>query len=155
MKRIFAFITAIALIIGMIPVTYASEKNANCEYLFNLSSHNHTDSGETDIRNGEFRLDNMSDESLSAPWGFINCSNVHSAIANETSFEWLINDDIADSVVAFEVFVENSGNYNPKLCGITSQNGFAAKVFLIKKPQNAAEWFDSSNMDFYENVKKV
>ncbi len=167
MKRIFALITAFALVIGMIPVTFASEENKGFKYLFNLSSHKHAQSGETDVRNGEYTTDNMSETTASAPWGFLNCSNIHSASVSDTSLEWQIYDEEKNhdfgngAALGFEIFIESSGRYNPELRGKASANGFSAKVFLVKKPHDTASWLyssddeETSNMSFYENVKKI
>ena len=157
MKRIFAFITALALVIGMLPTAYAGGEAEKLEYLFNLSSHIHAQAGETDIRNGDFRIENMSASTASAPWGFLNSAESRSLKVNENSLEWQVacNGDVCGAALGFEISVGSSGGYVPELRGKASVNGFVANAFLMKKPRSAEEWMHSSNVAFSESIKKI
>ncbi len=162
MKRVFAFITAIALVIGMLPITYATG-TAGVEYLFNLTSHGCTQAEESDVRSEAFRIDNMSSGAKSAPWGFLNCGDIGSGKISNDSLLWQIanNGEPSDAAIGFEISVGSAGRYIPALRGKASEEGFAARVYLFEKPQNAMSWKYSADneaasvLSFIENVKMI
>ncbi len=163
MKRIFALITTVALVIGMVPVTYASGQTGGYEYLFNLSSHEHAQSDESDIRNGDFETDNMSATAESAPWGFVNHSGNCSGEISSTVLKWEIDDAAFENgaAIGFELSVDKAGKYSPVLKGKASGNGVKANAYLLRKPADAALWFYSSDNEevsyesFMVNAKKI
>ncbi len=175
MKKLLAILVVLALSVSFIPTAFAAEEAVNYNYVFNSSAHNLGENPSTADRrltSGLHSIDNMSDDTSSAPWGFVNGYKFNSLATYSGYLNWTLTDDKKAGVVfapgeetvsgvraalAFEISA-SAGIYDASLSVNATETPTELEVYLIPKNEYYFEIYngddaENSKESFYKNVE--
>ena len=146
MKKVLSFILVCALVIGLVPMTFAAEtvRNTN-EWVFTAASHGKSATLAYDLANKvtAFTMDETV-ASVSDKWEFVNQSGGSGYNIQADFFHFYGNSSSVPGFGArsfvFEIQTDLNGTVSPSITVSKNTYGVIWEIYLIEKPSNPEVW---------------